>query len=492
MTYADQLELHMLTLVNQERSSRNLSVLQLETNLNSSAEDHSKWILESDLFSHIGVDRSSSTQRMAAAGFDLSGSWGTAENLAIQSTRGASGYLDDVEDLHTSLMNSAGHRANILNPDLEYIGIGIELGSFEYNIGALASIVVTQNFGRTQGSVDLDDLMGGQSTNEVPKTLIGLEISDTLIGDDSSEIIIGNAGSDDLQGAGGHDTIDGGTGSDTIYGGAGNDSILGNTSTDILYGEDGNDTLRGGTGADTIYGGEGNDSIFGNTGVDLVYGGGGNDWISPGNGADEARGGTGNDTIIGRTGWDTIYGDAGDDSLSGSEGADLIFGGTGNDYLAGGSGEDTLHGQDGNDEIYGNLGADSILGGDGNDTLYGATGDDTIRGGDGNDLIYGAQGVDRIEGGAGNDTLLGGTQADTFIFGTGDGNDVMTGFEVGADQIRLEDGIAGSASDGQDVIDMFGSITNAGVVLTFGANLSLTFDTLDSYDQLSDSLLIIA
>ncbi|MEP5761825.1 MAG: CAP domain-containing protein [Litoreibacter sp.] len=154
---ASDLERLMLDLVNAERVARGLSTLQLETNLNLSAEEHSQWMLETDIFSHTGENGSSSTDRIQAADFDLSGSWRTAENIAIQSERGQAGFADDVENLHESLMNSDGHRANILNPDLEYIGIGIEIGNFQYsNGGTFESVIVTQNFAATQGDVDLD------------------------------------------------------------------------------------------------------------------------------------------------------------------------------------------------------------------------------------------------------------------------------------------------------------------------------------------------
>lgn len=155
---ADQLERYMLTLINQERTSRGLDPLQLEKNLNSSAEAHSEWMLDTDVFSHTGVGGSSPTDRIKKE-FDLDGSWRTAENIAVQSERGAEGFKDDVADLHQSLMNSPGHRANLLNPDLDYIGIGVEVGDFNYGRGggAYESVIVTQNFASTQGNVDLDN-----------------------------------------------------------------------------------------------------------------------------------------------------------------------------------------------------------------------------------------------------------------------------------------------------------------------------------------------
>ncbi len=156
MAIADTFERYMLELINQERAAVGAPPLLLEQNLNASADSHSAWMLETDIFSHTGVEGSSATQRMRDAGFDFSGGWRSAENIAVQSERGPNGIMDDVENLHTSLMNSPGHRANILNPDLDYIGIGIALGDFDFGSGTYESVIVTQNFASNQGDVDLD------------------------------------------------------------------------------------------------------------------------------------------------------------------------------------------------------------------------------------------------------------------------------------------------------------------------------------------------
>ena len=58
-----------------------------------------------------------------------------------------------MDDVHESLMNSPGHRANILNPAFDEIGIGIENGDFE----GFDSVMVTQNFGATDAVTDDPD-----------------------------------------------------------------------------------------------------------------------------------------------------------------------------------------------------------------------------------------------------------------------------------------------------------------------------------------------
>lgn len=152
MSTANTVEQEMLALINAERTSRGLNPLQLETRLNDSSEDHSTWMLDKDTFSHTGSSGSSATQRMEDAGFDFDGNWRSGENIAWQSERGADGISDDVGQLHQSLMNSPGHRANILNPDYEYIGIGIEEGDFN----GWDAVMVTQNFASTDAAVVLD------------------------------------------------------------------------------------------------------------------------------------------------------------------------------------------------------------------------------------------------------------------------------------------------------------------------------------------------
>ena len=145
MSLPSALEIEMLELVNLERTSRGLDELIFDRNLNRSSEDHSEWMQDTGTFSHTGQGGSSATERMRDAGFEFTGSWRSAENIAFGSEGGAAGYSDDVSRLHDALMNSAGHRANILNPNLETIGIGIEVGHSSLS-GGRDTVVITQNF----------------------------------------------------------------------------------------------------------------------------------------------------------------------------------------------------------------------------------------------------------------------------------------------------------------------------------------------------------
>ena len=149
MATVNALELLMLDLINAERAKVGAGPLTIDDDLTKSSEDHSLWMLQADQFSHTGVNGSSPHQRMITAGFDFEGNWTSGENIAFQSERGEPGLEDDVKDLHQSLMNSPGHRANILNPNFKEIGIGIERGDFTTGGGDFDSVMVTQNFART-------------------------------------------------------------------------------------------------------------------------------------------------------------------------------------------------------------------------------------------------------------------------------------------------------------------------------------------------------
>lgn len=289
MSQASDLERQMLDLINAERSAAGLDPVELELRLNDTAEDHSAWMLAADVFSHTGAGDSTAGERMSDAGFVFSGTWAWAENIAWQSVRGAPGLNDDVIDLHTSLMNSAGHRANILNPDVTVIGIGIETGDFD----GWDAIIVTQNFAFTSAPVELDLVSAGTvvPAGSVGTTgddwlileagavgqLAGLSGNDTLEGSDRANVLLGGAGDDTMLGLGGNDRLFGSVGADTGDGGDGNDTIRAGAGDDVMLGGAGNDQMLGQFGNDTLSGGDGDDILNGGTGDNILIGGAGDD-----------------------------------------------------------------------------------------------------------------------------------------------------------------------------------------------------------------------
>jgi Ca2+-binding RTX toxin-like protein len=452
MTIATDLERYMFDLVNEERTSRGLNLLQLEQNLNASADAHSVWMSRTDTFSHTGADSSSSLLRIREAGMDLSGSWGSAENIAAAPIYSSDGYLDEVDQLHRGLMNSPGHRANILNPALEYIGIGIALGPLTFSNGtSLPALLITQNFSYTDGIADLD-LMGDAAGN----TLRG------AVGDD---VINGNLGHDTIEGYGGDDILEGGNGFDVIYGGNGNDLIVGGSLGDRLYGDNGNDTVDGGFGRDTAFLGNGND-VF----IDNGQGGWlGGDRVFAGNGVDRIEGGGGSDSFYGGGGNDVIFGGNGNDSIYGGSGGDRIFAGNNNDVVDGGFGRDTVFLGNGNDSFTDNgqtgwMGGDRVLAGNGNDT---------------------------INASGGNDTLSGGADADMFIF-NGDKieNDVITDYTIGVDSLHLDDALWDGELTQEQVIAQFAETSGGNTIFNFGGGNTITLTALADTTGLADDLIL--
>jgi uncharacterized protein YkwD len=86
--------------------------------LTKAARLHSKDMYENQYFSHYGQDGTIARDRMRAAGWSGSGSWG--ENIA-QGQR----TPDEVVD---AWMSSVGHCALILSPNFRFTGIGYATG----------------------------------------------------------------------------------------------------------------------------------------------------------------------------------------------------------------------------------------------------------------------------------------------------------------------------------------------------------------------------
>ena len=197
---------------------------------------------------------------------------------------------------------------------------------------------------------------------------------------------------------------------------------------DIALGNGGVSYRDSGANENSITGGTGDDEIFGGGGDDIIAGGDGNDTMTGGSGDDELTGGLGNDVLRGNSGDDTIRGGEGDDEIYGGGGVDMLFGEGGNDLMLGVTGDDQLFGGAGDDNMFGRADNDSLDGGEGDDRLTGNQGDDILIGGAGRDVMV---------GGGGNDTMTGGEGVDFFVFLNERGEDIITDFEVGTDNILM-------------------------------------------------------
>lgn len=121
------LEAKMLALVNEERAKEGLHALVADTALTSVARLHSQDMFARGYFAHISPDGITPAERVRAAGIQY---LITGENLALGPT---------LQICHTGLMNSPGHRANILHKSYGRVGIGIL-------DGGLRGLMVSQEF----------------------------------------------------------------------------------------------------------------------------------------------------------------------------------------------------------------------------------------------------------------------------------------------------------------------------------------------------------
>lgn len=123
----EDLEARMLDLVNEERRKQGLKPVKADPEMAEVARAHSRDMFARGYFSHVNLDGKDPFDRIRAAKvrFITAG-----ENLALAQT---------LSIAHRGLMNSPGHRANILHPSFGRLGIGIL-------DGGIYGLMVTQNF----------------------------------------------------------------------------------------------------------------------------------------------------------------------------------------------------------------------------------------------------------------------------------------------------------------------------------------------------------
>lgn len=103
----------MIELVNKERTSRGVAALVFDAALRDVGRAHSGDMFKRGYFSHFSPEGKSVADRISGAGIDF---LVVGENLA---------FAPDVPLAHKGLMNSEGHKANILSADYTKVGIGV-------------------------------------------------------------------------------------------------------------------------------------------------------------------------------------------------------------------------------------------------------------------------------------------------------------------------------------------------------------------------------
>jgi uncharacterized protein YkwD len=119
----DALRPYALELVNKARAAHSLKPLVLSEPLNAAAQAHAADMLPHHYFDHTSSQGGTLGDRLKVAGFSTWRSY--AENIAM--CRGCAGVLSrrTVAEQQQGWMNSPGHRANILTPDLDRFGFGL-------------------------------------------------------------------------------------------------------------------------------------------------------------------------------------------------------------------------------------------------------------------------------------------------------------------------------------------------------------------------------
>jgi uncharacterized protein YkwD len=120
----------VLALTNAQRATAGCKALSSNSKLTKAAQGHSVDMADNNYFDHNSQDGTSPFDRMKADGYNFQAA---AENIAMgQSTAAA---------VMTAWMNSAGHKANILNCTYTDIGIG-------YAVNSSGTAYWTQDFGK--------------------------------------------------------------------------------------------------------------------------------------------------------------------------------------------------------------------------------------------------------------------------------------------------------------------------------------------------------
>lgn len=285
---------------------------------------HSDWMLSSNMFDHIGSGGSNPGARMSAAGYSFAGGGGWGENISRKGIfpTEISQALQEAytEDQHFGLIDSEGHRENIMDPDFREIGIGNRVGDFFNNGTNWNTVMITQNFAYAGSN----------------RFFTGVVYDDTD-GDDFYSPANNNSG----EGRGGVNiSVSGGSGGQTWDSGGFSIPAPGSGSRTVTFSGGG---LSGSKTVTAQFGSQ-------NTKIDLIDG----DTIQTSVGV-----------TLGSGVLNVIHYGVFGGSSTGNSSDNRMDGGDNQDTLVGGGGDDTLEGAGGNDELEGGAGNDSISGGSG-------------------------------------------------------------------------------------------------------------------------------
>jgi uncharacterized protein YkwD len=135
----EEAEERMVRMVNRDRVRNGLPALAVDARLTRVARAHSSEMRDTGLIAHISPTTGSAADRVKAGG--------VRSAVVLENVARAYG-VGEAED---GLMNSPGHRANLLSPEASHMGIGIVLGD---EVAGRREMFVTQVFIRVTAKLD--------------------------------------------------------------------------------------------------------------------------------------------------------------------------------------------------------------------------------------------------------------------------------------------------------------------------------------------------
>ncbi len=135
----DDAEQRMLALVNEDRAAAGLAPLAWDDRAAEVARGHSREMLQTGEVAHVSPTTGTATDRVRAAGIKTGA---VLENIA---------RAYGVAEAEEGLMNSPGHRANLMSTQVTHLGVGIVFGE---EIAGRRAMFVTQVFIRITPEID--------------------------------------------------------------------------------------------------------------------------------------------------------------------------------------------------------------------------------------------------------------------------------------------------------------------------------------------------
>jgi len=301
-------------------SSTPKPALAPNSDLVTAARGHSQHMINVDKFAHQDIGDGTPTSRMQSAGYILTGSWRTGENISWIGTTGTANAIQFTMEIADNLFLSAGHRVNTLSEQFREVGTGVVQGRFSIEGTTYNAVMATENFALSGSKVFVSGVAyndtDGDAFYDVGEARAGVKVSVKTAGLTD--------GTDTTEAAGGYSVaVKTGTHSITFSGGG-----LAAPVSATVYGASNNVKV------DLSGTGEILSSVttqLGTNACDLVllgavkangYGNALNNIIVGNKAANNLTGGAGNDTLLGGAGNDMLRGDAGRDILIGGSGAD--------------------------------------------------------------------------------------------------------------------------------------------------------------------------